>query len=564
VKRVPSASALPALIIALATLGGIALGTGGGQSGAGKQTIMLPMSDGVKLATDVYVPEGKGPFPTILVRTTYNKAGLAGLGAEGPQHGYAVVVQDTRGRFASQGANLPFETDGWWGGPKDGLETVQWMAQQPWCGKIGTLGGSALGITQLLLAGTGAKQVAAQVIHVGAPRAYGDIVFSGGVFRKSLVEDWLRIALFSPDALKRWTTTDVYGPFWRERDLSLRYSKVNAAAVHVGGWYDIFAQGTIDAFLGFQNKGGPGARGRQKLIMGPWTHGIFQDKAGDLTFPNGKTPPGRARDQWAWFDHHLKGVANGVDREPAVTYYTMGDTNDPGAPGNVWRASSTWPPPGIAPKPWYLGADRSLSPRKPAASGSLTYLYDPRKPVPTTGGPQLTLPAGARDQRAVEARPDVLVFSSEPLKEPIEVTGRVTVRLWASSDAPDTDFAAKLCDVYPDGRSYNVCEGILRARFRKSFSKPELMEPGRVYRLDVDLWSTSIVFNRGHRIRVHVTSSNAPGWDPNPNTGEPFRSSSRIRTARNTIYTGGLRASHVILPIATKPANGSPSRPERR
>ncbi|NLI01447.1 MAG: CocE/NonD family hydrolase [Chthonomonadales bacterium] len=543
---------LVACVIIAVALAGAATGRKAYQAQPRKQTVMLPMTDGVKLATDVYLPEGKGPFPTLFVRTTYNKDGLAGLGAEGPQKGYAVVVQDTRGRFASQGENLPFETDGWWGGKRDGLDTVEWMAQQSWCGKIGTLGGSALGITQLLLAGTGTKRVNAQVIHVGGPRAYGDIVFSGGVFRKSLVEDWLRIALFSPDALKRWTVTDIYGGIWRERDLSLRYDRVNAAAVHVGGWYDIFAQGTIDAFLGYQKRGGPGARGRQKLIMGPWTHGIFQDKAGDLTFRNGKTPPGKARDQWAWFDHHLKGVNNGVDQDPAVTYYTMGDASDPKAPGNEWRTSTTWPPAGTRPKAYYFGADRSLGQRKPASMGALSYVYDPRNPCPTTGGPQLTIPAGAKDQRQVESRSDVLVFSSEPLQRPVEVTGRVTVRLYASSDAPDTDFAAKLCDVYPDGRSFNVCEGILRARFRKSFSKPELMEAGKVYRFDVDLWSTSIAFNKGHRIRVLVTSSNAPGWDPNPNTGEPFRSSSRIRSARNTIYVGGARASHVVLPVMTR------------
>jgi len=522
------------------------------QTSQRKQTLMLPMRDGVKLATDIYLPPGGGRFPTILVRTTYNKAGLAGVGADGTRRGYAVVVQDTRGRFASEGDNLPFETDGWWGGKMDGLDTVEWMARQPWCGKIGTMGGSALGITQLLLAGTGTKRVAAQVIHVGAPRAYGDMAFTGGVFRKALVEDWLRIAAFSPDALKRWTRTDVYGGDWRERDLSRRYGLMSAAAVHVGGWYDIFSQGTIDAFVGYQNRGGPGARGKQKLIMGPWTHGIFQDRAGDLTFRNGKTPPGRVRDQWMWFDRYLKGEANGVDAEPAVTYYTMGDTSDPSAPGNEWRTSAAWPPTGTAARPFYMAEDGSLSSLRPEKRSVLAYSYDPRNPVPTTGGPQLTVPAGAKDQRPVEARKDVLVFSTSPLSKPIEVTGRVTMNLWVSSDCPDTDFVGKLCDVYPDGRSYNVCEGVMRARFRRSFSKPEMMLPGKLYRVSVDLWSTSIVFNRGHRIRVHVTSSNAPGWDPNPNTGEPFRSSARTRVAHNVVHLGGATPSHIVLPVARR------------
>ena len=555
-------TAIAALAVSAGAIGLLlemaATGAGLRQAQASKQTVMLPMKDGIKLATDVYLPGGSGRFPTIFVRTTYNKDGLAALGADGQKRGYAVVVQDTRGRFASQGENLPFETDGWWGGKQDGLETVEWLAKQPWCGKIGTMGGSALGITQLLLAGTGTKRVVAQVIHVGAPRPYGDIAFSGGVFRKAMVEDWLSLVQFSPDALKRWTRTDVYDRSWQERDLSLRYGAVQAAAVHVGGWYDIFSQGTIDAFTGYQTRGGPGARGRQKLIMGPWTHGIFQDKAGELTFRDGRRPPGRAHDHWVWFDRYLKGENNGVDSEPAVTYYTMGDTADPSAPGNVWRTSPTWPPSGLKPAAYYFGSDGSLDTRRPSRAGSLSFIYDPRDPCPTTGGPQLTLPSGARDQRAVEKRKDVLVFSTAPLQRPVEVTGRVKVKLWASSDAPDTDFAAKLCDVYPDGRSFNVCEGILRARFRRSFSKPELMQPGKVYSFDIDLWSTSIVFNKGHRIRVHVTSSNAPGWDPNPNTGEPFRSSSRVRTARNTIYTGGTRSSRILLPVASSPAAGNP------
>lgn len=336
------------------------------QSDVVHETVMLPMRDGVKLATDVYRPKGSGKHPAILIRTTYNKALHAEQGADAVRRGYVMVVQDTRGRFASEGENLPFETDGWWGGREDGLDTVEWMARQPWCGKIGTVGGSALGITQLLLAGTGTKKVAAQVIHVGAPRAYGDMVFSGGVFRKAMIEDWLRIAAFSPTALAHWTRTDIDGPFWQERDLSRRYSQVHTAAVHVGGWYDIFAQGTIDAFQGFQLRGGQGARGKQRLIMGPWTHGIFQDKAGELKFRNGKTPPVRSADVWAWLGSQLRGEDTGVDRDPAVTYYTMGDARDAAAPGNEWRTATTWPPPGGKNTPYYLGATGALSPVKPS------------------------------------------------------------------------------------------------------------------------------------------------------------------------------------------------------
>lgn len=517
-----------------------------------KQTVMIPMRDGARLATDIYFPEGEGPFPVILLRSPYDRKLGEGIAQDAARRGYVMVIQNTRGRFGSEGENLPFETDGW-GKLRDGEDTVEWIARQPWCnGKIGTWGGSALGITQYLLAGTGTKKIAAQHITVGAPSLYNGVVYWGGVFRKAMIEDWLRISQFSPDALKIWTSHPTYDPYWRERDMTSRYRYANAPAIHIGGWYDIFAQATIDAFVGFQTKGGAGARGKQKLVVGPWTHGVFQEKAGELTFPNAKTPPTTAHDIWKWFDHYLKGVDNGVDREPAVTYYVMGDVTDRNAPGNEWRTAEKWPPVNATPTPFYLHPDRRLSLQKPLQGGTLRYTYDPKDPVPTVGGPRLTLPAGAMDQRKIESRPDVLVFTSEPLREPLEVTGRVKLVLWASCDAPDTDFVAKLCDVYPDGRSFNICEGILRARFREGFAKEKPMEPGKVYRFEIDLWSTSIVFNRGHRIRVHVTSSNAPAFDPNPNTGEPFRASERTRPANNTIYMDAQRASHVLLPVVQR------------
>jgi hypothetical protein len=493
----------------------------------------------------------------LLTRTPYNKSNGAGTGEDGARHGYVTVIQDTRGRFASEGDNLAFEADGWaehW----DGYDTVQWILSQPWCnGKIGTFGGSAGAITQMLLAGSGTSNVLSQHLTVGAPSLYFDVVYSGGVFRKSLVEDWLRISAFSPEALKLWTSHPNYDQYWQARELTHRYEKVNAAAVHIGGYFDIFAQGTIDAFVGYQEQGGQKARGRQKLIMGPWAHAVFNEKAGDLVFPNGKTPPNNVRDQWRWFDHTLRDVDNGINREPAVTYYVMGDTSDTTAPGNTWRTANQWPPVAATPTPFYLWADRTVSRTTPGAGQPLRYDYDPTNPGPTVGGAQLTIPAGPKDQRSIESRADVLVFTSDPLREPLEVTGRVRAKLWVSSDAPDTDFFVRLCDVYPDGRSFNICEGRLRARFHESYSAEKLLKPGEVYPLDLDLWSTSIVFNKGHCLRVHVTSSSAPGSDPNPNTGAPFRSSPATRVASNTVYCDASHPSHVLLPLATvtKPPN---------
>ena len=229
--------------------------------------------------------------------------------------------------------------------------------------------------------------------------------------------------------------------------------------------------------------------------------------------------------------------------------YVLGDVTDPNAPGNTWRTADAWPPCPASPTPYYLQADRSLSTQKAAAAATLDYRHDPTHPIPTIGGIQLTLPAGPINQNPIESRDDLLVFTSEPLTEPIEVTGRVRARLWIESDAPDTDFFVRLCDVYPDGRSFNLCEGVLRARFRHGLDREQLLTPGDVQPLDIDCWSTSVIFNRGHRLRVHVSSSSAPGFDPNPNTGEPLRASDRARPARNTIHLGPDRPSHVLLPL---------------
>ncbi len=517
-----------------------------------KRTEMVAMRDGVRLATDVYLPSGGGRCPVVLLRTPYDKTAGQDIGQGTAKAGYAVVIQDTRGRSKSEGVGMAFEGDGFadhW----DGYDTVKWILKQPWCnGKIGTMGGSALGITQLLLAGAGSPNIAVQQIHVGAPDGYLDMVYPGGAWRKSLIEDWVRVSQHSPEGLKLWQSHPTYDAYWKARTLEGRWQKVKWPAIHVGGWYDIFCQGTIDSFTGYQTKGGPGARGTQKLVMGPWTHGILAEKAGELQFPNAKQPPNNVADAFRWFNHYLKGEDTGIEKEAAVTYYTMGDTSDPNAPGNEWHTADAWPPESTS-TPLYLNSDRSLSWTAPTTTARpLTFGYDPADPCPTLGGPQLTIPAGPMDQKTVEARPDVLVFSTATLEKPVEVTGRVRVELWASSDCRDTDFVAKLCDVYPDGRSYNVCEGILRARFHEGFDKERLLTPGKPYRFVIDLWSTSIVFNKGHRLRVQVTSSDAPGWDPNPNTGAPFRANSETKVATNTVYVDARRPSRIVLPVVAR------------
>jgi predicted acyl esterase len=509
-----------------------------------KETVMLPMRDGVKLATDIHKPEVTTPLPVILGRTPYNKNGLDGIGAEAIKRGYILVAQDCRGRFGSEGENLPFNLDG-----PDGFDTLEWIAQQPWCnGKIGTWGGSAGAITQFQMITSGTDKITAQHLTVGAPNLY-DVVYINGVFRKALVEDWLRGAQWSSNALPRWVSHPIYDEYWRQRDVSRDYARANAPALHIGGYWDIFGQATIDAFVGYQEHGGPKARGKQRLVMGPWTHGVLQEKAGELKFPNAKHPPGDVQDAWKWFDLTLKSETSNLNTEPAVAYYVIGDVNDPKAPGNVWRTADQWPPVKATLTKYFLREDRTLSTAQPGAADALTYTYDPSNPVPTVGGPQLTIPAGPMDQKSVEQRPDVLVFTTAPLSNPTEVTGRVRAQVWVSADVPDTDFLARLCDVYPDGRSFNLCEGAVRARFREGHSRETFLEPGKVYPIEIDLWSTSVIFNSGHRIRLQVTSSSAPGDDPNPNTGAPFRANSETRKANIKLYVDSQHPSQLVLPV---------------
>ncbi|MEW6356268.1 MAG: CocE/NonD family hydrolase [Planctomycetota bacterium] len=517
---------------------------------ASQQTLMIPMRDGTKLATDIYLPKGEGPWPAILFRTPYSRKKTKGEPIT--RGGYAVVAQDFRGRFESEGeSDMPFINDGW-GKLQDGYDTIEWIAKQPWCnGKVGTSGGSALGITQIMTAGSTPPHLVCQSIGVACGSLYHHAAWQGGAFRKALVEGWLTGNKFDPECLKLMTSHPNYDDFWRQMDAGTRSEVITVPGFFQGGWFDVFNQGTIDAFMWRQYNGGEGARGKQKLLMGPWVHGKSR-KPGEIEFPKNSLQVPTQADGARWANHWLKGEQNGVMDDPAVTYYVMGDVTDPKAPGNEWRFSDVWPVP-CEETPYYLYADGALSTEKPPADGaSKTFKYDPKNPVPTRGGCNLNIPAGSFDQRPVENRPDVLLYTTNSLAEPVEVTGRVKVHLWASSSCKDTDFTAKLTDVYPDGRSMLVLDGIIRARHRNTVEKDELMEPGTVYEFEMDLWSTSIIFNKGHRIRVAVSSSNAPRFDPNPNTGDPFRANDKTVVAENTIYHDAERPSHILLPVVGK------------
>jgi uncharacterized protein len=530
----------------------------GADSDIKKTTVMVPMHDGVKLATDVYRPAGDvKPLPVIFSRGPYGKSNAAGEAKAACKRGYVFVSQDMRGRFASEGKDwVVFHNEGW-GERRDGQESLEWIARQPWCnGSIATTGASALGITQTMMAPGAPPCLKAQYIMVAFDDMYSQGSYEGGVWRTSLIEPWIKATGLDHKNIDIPMQHPRRDAFWAEVDARAHADRVNVPAIFLGGWYDIFDQGTIDSFVTIHNHGGPLARGKCRLVMGPIAHGTFET----LKYPNAMRFP-KAGDANRFFDHYLKGLANGVEQDKPVNYYVMGDTTDPHAPGNVWRADDNWPPPSRK-TAFYFHKEGRLSPERPTgADDSRSYKYDPQKPVPTLGGQNLFGPKGPADLRSIESRPDVLVFSTDVLKEPVEVTGRILAELAISSDCPDTDFAVLLADVYPDGRSMLVTDGILRARFRKSFEKEEFLKPGEPADLTVDLWSTSLVFNKGHKIRVLVTSSNAPRFDPNPNTGHEFRADKETRVANNTIHVSADRSSKIVLPIIDESSLKEPGRP---
>ncbi len=309
-----------------------------------KETVLIPMRDGKRLATDIYRPTGDGPFPVLLSRTPYSRRKHAPPEGGYTRDGYAYVVQDMRGRFDSEGENLPFVGCGW-GEHQDGVDTVAWLREQPWCdGNIGTVGGSAGGITQNLLAGAAPEGLKAQYVSVAAADLYADAVYTGGALRKADAEGWIVGNGFDPRAMETIRAHPAYDGYWQTLDSARKFTQMNVPAVHVGGWFDMFAQATLNEFAGRQHAGGVGARGAQKLVMGPWTHAVGHMPVGDLRFPDADRVPERYGPE-RWFAHTLCGDDNGIDKEPAVIYYVMGDAKTPGAPGTEWRTAADWPVP---------------------------------------------------------------------------------------------------------------------------------------------------------------------------------------------------------------------------
>ncbi len=513
-----------------------------------KQTVMVPMRDGAKLATNVYLPRGDGPWPVLLTRTPYNKNGADRIAARVTRSGYALVSQDVRGRYASEGVYVPFEND-----MADGYDAVEWAAAQKFCtGKVGIFGTSAAGITSNLAAAAAPPHLTAAYVVVAPDSLYYRSRFVGGAFKESHSAGWLRAQGLGPDKIGEYRRRAVLDQRTKDTDFLFHRQGVRIPVYNVGGWYDIFAEGTLSNFVYLQNEGRDGARGKQKLFMGAFGHGQLE---GDLQYPGG----GRGvsadglDDQMRWWDYWLKGVKNGIMEEPPVTYYLMASARKGHAsPKNRVVTADAWPPKSDATR-YYLRENALVSPRPPTgADTTLTYSFDPQNPVPTVGGQNLGRDVGPKDQRAVKARPDYLRFQTEPLTADVVVAGHVEMELWAATDGPDTDFVVKLVDVYPDGYEALILDYPLRTRFRfgREQKDVKMMTPGKPELLKVDMWSTANVFEAGHRIGIHVTSSNYPRFDVNPNTGGPIGVDGPARrVARNTIYLDAAHPSAIVLPV---------------
>jgi putative CocE/NonD family hydrolase len=540
--------------------------------------VKIPMRDGVLLSADIYRPPSGGPFPALLIRTIYDKqqARYVAWTRRFVERGYAVVMQDCRGRHDSGGSWKPYVNEA-----DDGYDTHEWIGKQPWCdGNVGAFGISYVGFTQTLPATQRSPYlkalapIASQQDNFGHFYVDGALQLHVAMFFMNMTgrtmkreatslmdwdELWRRLPLVSAldDIVDLPFYRDVirhssFDDFWKAYGLRNRYDQVEAPAYFITGWYDNLLHEAFKQYQGWSAQArSHDARMLSRLLVGPWSH----QNIGSAE-PFGSNFGGAANldiveEQLRWFDRRLKGVANGMDDEPPIRIFVMGE--------NVWRSEREWPLARTRYTRFYLhsrGAanslhgNGSLSATPPADEPPDRYSYDPNDPVPTIGGQYMLLVnSGPFDRRPLERRDDVLVYTTEPLARDLEVTGPVTLTLHASSSAPDTDFAATLVDVHPDGKAIILSEGLLRARFRESIERPTLIEPGRVYEYRIPIWETSNLFKAGHRIRLEVSSSNFPRFDRNPNTGRQPGMDAELRTADQTIFHDAQRPSHLTLPV---------------
>jgi len=552
-----------------------------------ERNVAAKMRDGVTLRADIYRPKTEGKFPVLLVRTPYDKTGSMGFGLRAAARGYVVISQDVRGRFESEGEWYPFKNES-----QDGYDTVEWAAALPYSnGKVGMFGGSYVGATQFLAAIAKPPHLAGICPTVTASNYHDGWTYQGGAFEQWFNESWAtglaentmrrRVesgpnpvawtkilplrgypVLTAPEAenlapyFTDWLAHPDFDAYWKQWSIEDHYAQIQVPVLSFAAWYDIFLGGSLKNFVRLKTEGGTEAAKRgQRLAVTVGGHAgeSSTGKVGAVEF-GGKLPVDSDEVTLRWYDWLLKGEANGVEKEKPVRIFVMGK--------NEWRDEDDWPL-ARAKKTRYflhssgaangLAGNGSLSTVAPAEEKPDQYVYDPSDAVPTIGGPLCCGPLptgiGPEDQRPAEARSDVLVYTTPAFAKDTEVTGPVSLDLYVSSSAVDTDFTGMLVDVWPNGFAQNLTSGILRLRYRNSQEKPELANPGETYHIIVDLWSTSNVFLAGHKLRLEVSSSNFPRFDRNLNTGEEQARATRMIKATNVIFHDKAHPSALIFPI---------------
>ena len=560
-----------------------------------QHNVPMKTRDGVTLYADIYRPKSPDKFPVILMRTPYDKS-VGWAVSPAPKivaRGYVLIIQDVRGRYKSEGEWYPFRHE-----QADGYDAVEWAASLPYSnGKIGMMGASYVGATQMLAAISAPPHLAGLAPNVTASNYHENWTYQGGALEQWFDQNWttqlarntldrfidkntdarvgthtlpltgypvFNFGQLPADAqltsliapyYEDWLSHPDYDDYWKQWSIEENFSKIAVPMLNVGGWYDIFSQGTLRNYMGAKAHGSTeAARAQQHLLMEIGGHAGFGRRIGDVDFgPHALENP-YVDVILDWYDFLFKGIHNEFATDKPVKVFVMGV--------NEYRQEDDWPPPRAkyvkyflhsAGKANSLRGDGLLSTVAPKSEPSDSYLYDPANPVPTVGGPlccaQELIEPGPRDQRSVENRDDVLVYSIGPLEHDLEVTGPVSASLFVKSSAVDTDFTGKLTDVDPDGFARDVAEGILRMRYRDSREQASLMNPGQTYQISLDLWATSNVFLRGHTLRLEISSSNFPRFDRNPNTGEEIKSAGRLVPATNTVLHDAQHPSALVLPV---------------
>lgn len=552
--------------------------------------IGITMRDGINLRANLFRPKISQPTPTLLLRIPYNKEAAQTYVYAHPawyaSHGYSVVVQDSRGRYASDGEFYPLRLDA-----EDGFDTIQWCASQSWCnGNVGSYGFSIPGINQLL-----AAHLVPPALKTAIPAFYpsgmhNGFLYVGGALAFATLAQWATI--IAADAANRkndhhalsevtradqisgkwhpatplaetpffhkpnslpfiadYLSNPSHGPYWEEWDLKPRLKSIKIPCLHIGGWYDTFISETIDNYISLSTS----SQEEQRLLIGPWYHIPWTQLVGRIDY--GWEARNIVDDyQIAWLNAQLKGDRRELDNLPIVRLFVTGK--------NEWRSYDKWPLPGTSEDHWYLHSDGranslsgngSLSRKTPQNERADYFIYNPETPVESLGGHSCCIPdkapMGPQDQRPVEYRNDVLIYTSQTLETSLFIAGKVIASLYAASSAVDTDFTLKLCDVWPDGTSINVTEGIIRARYRESLKRETFLKPHQIYKFTILAGTVCHYFKTGHSVRVEISSSNFPQFDRNPNNGQPFGTDNKMFIANQTIFHNTANPSHIILPV---------------